>query len=456
MKNFLTLLTLFIIMSCADNSQISGETRSLEMGIGVVDITGEDAYILDPLQVKAIVFRQGNTLAALVACDAIGVSETMTKPTREKISNETGIPVENICIAATHTHMDSQRKPLEPAIVQAVKMGMASLKPVLLESALGQQNNISFHRRYFMKDGSVVFNPMFLNPDIVRPVGPIDPEVNIVMLKDATTNAPMASLSNFALHLDIVKEYGAVYQATGPGSPNAVSADYPYWLENNLRNEYGQNFNSVFFIGACGNINHWDFSKPGPQSGHKTKSREVGDSLHVSVKKALETAKQESPNLAVLSRTIDIPLQSFSDKDLLWAQNVGNENLSGKSEEPNEREQFLNDVRRRRILWLHEKKQQGITSQAVEIQAIRLSDNTAIVAMPGEIFVELGLTIKNHSPFDNTFIVALANNTIAYVPNRKAFSHGGYEVENSKLIAGGGEMMVKTAIELLDELTKVN
>ena len=454
MKTTIMLIISLIVLSCSSIEEPVLTNQSLEAGIGIVDITGRDAYVLDPLHVKAVVFRHGETKAAMVACDVIGVSADMTGPLREEIFQKTGIPVENIVITASHTHMGNPRKDLEPAIIQAISDANSNLKPVTIESALGEQFNISFHRRYFMRDGTVVFNPMFLNPDIVRPVGPIDPEVNFLLIKDASNNSPVASLSSFALHLDIVKEYGAVYQATGPGSPNAVSADYPYWLEEFLRKDFGQDFNSVFFMGTSGNINHWDFSKPGPQSGHKTKAREVGDSLYRSIIRSLDDSREETPSLAIISRTIDIPLQGFTNDDLSWAENIDEGKLSGKSEEPDEREQFLNNVRKRRILWLHEQKEKGIVSVPVEVQAIRLSDNTAIIALPGEIFVELGLTIKNHSPFHNTFVATLANNTIAYIPNKKAFAQGGYEVENSRLMAGGGELIVETAIELLKELQK--
>ena len=48
----------------------------------------------------------------------------------------------------------------------------------------------------------------------------------------------------------------------------------------------------------------------------------------------------------------------------------------------------------------------------VEVQAIAFSDDLAIVALPGEIFVELGLAIKAASPFKHTFIAELANGSI--------------------------------------------
>ena len=74
---------------------------------------------------------------------------------------------------------------------------------------------------------------------------------------------------------------------------------------------------------------------------------------------------------------------------------------------------------------------------SLEVQVLRLSRDTAIVTLPGEIFVELGLAIKRQSPFAHTFVVELANDNCAYVPNRAAFAQGAYEVENSRVAPGG-------------------
>jgi hypothetical protein len=92
------------------------------------------------------------------------------------------------------------------------------------------------------------------------------------------------------------------------------------------------------------------------------------------------------------------------------------------------------------------------TSLPAEVQVIRIGDDTAFVALPGEIFVELGLAIKKGSPFKNTFVIELANESPAYVPTRKAMEQGGYEAANSIYAPGGGETLVETALKLLGEL----
>ena len=76
--------------------------------------------------------------------------------------------------------------------------------------------------------------------------------------------------------------------------------------------------------------------------------------------------------------------------------------------------------------------------------------STCEAALPGEIFVELGLAIKQASPYRTTIVVELSSavETI-YVPTRAAYAGGSYEVTNSALQPGGGEMLVETAITLL-------
>lgn len=449
MQRLAAIVAFLLLITLRGLSQSSN--TPLQVGIGIVNITGDSAVILDPLHAKAIVFKQGNQQFALIECDLTAVPQQAFMPARQRAAAVLNTPVDNIALAATHTHMASRYKDVPSAVEEAVRIAKNNLKPITVRSGIAQQPYISFNRRYFMKDGSVVFNPMFLNPDIVRPAGGVDPEVGVVMFY--ADSKPLTALINFALHLDVVKEYGSRYQNSTAGSPNAVSADYPFWLNEALRNHFGAAFQSIFLTGACGNINHWDFSKPGPQSGYKTKSKEIGDSLYQSIKRTMPAMQTELPSLAIRSRTIAVALQSYTAEELAWAKSVDDKTLSQKSEEPTERQQFLNAVKRRRILALDEQRRSGGNGTIqLTVQAVRISHNTALVTLPGELFVELGQTIKNHSPFANTLIVELANNNVAYVPNQKAFAQGGYEVENSRLAPGGGELLVEAAIELLKEL----
>jgi hypothetical protein len=51
-----------------------------------------------------------------------------------------------------------------------------------------------------------------------------------------------------------------------------------------------------------------------------------------------------------------------------------------------------------------------------------------------------------------TIIVELSSGQIGYVPTRKAFEEGGYEVLSARFAPGGGELLAETAIKLLSAI----
>jgi hypothetical protein len=87
-----------------------------------------------------------------------------------------------------------------------------------------------------------------------------------------------------------------------------------------------------------------------------------------------------------------------------------------------------------------------------EVQVITLGNDLAWVALPGEIFVELGLDVKKRSPFKQTMIVELADGAIGYIPTKRAFTEGNYEPTSARCASGSGEMLVDAAVKLLNEL----
>ena len=86
------------------------------------------------------------------------------------------------------------------------------------------------------------------------------------------------------------------------------------------------------------------------------------------------------------------------------------------------------------------------------MQVIALGRDVAWVAWPGEIFVELGLSVEAGSPFAHTYNVELANGAIGYIPNKSAYPEGNYEVESARVAEGSGEMLVTSALRMLAEL----
>jgi len=433
----------------------------LTAGIAVIDITPPVGYrmsgyfherlstgTLNPLHAKAIVLHQGKEHAALVFCDIIGLSLDVSSRARAEASKKTGIPIENILIAATHTHtgplyFGALRKHLhnlaiakygsDPCekvdysselvakLVKVITEAEAAAKPVRLEAGVAQQQNLSFNRRFHMKDGSVRFNPGVLNPDIVRPAGPIDPEVGIVFFRQADSGSVVAALVNFALHLDTVG--GTKY-----------AADYPFYLEQSLRETYGNKLALLFGTGTCGDINHIDVAKK-----ERLKTDHIGKTLGQTINEKIESLKAVAePALAVRSEIVHAPLQRYEPDKVAWAREnikkVGTRELS-----------FLKQVEAYKILAIEMRRGETIP---LEVQVFRLSRDVAVVGLPGEVFVDLGLAIKRASPFPTTLVIELCQDAPGYIPTKKAFAEGSYETVNSRIAPGGGEMMLEAAVRL--------
>lgn len=464
MHHFRFIVCLFAI-SLAHVSAASAD--ELKAGVAVSDITPPIPFRMsgyfterlstgtkDPLHAKALVLQQGHESAALVFCDVVGASHLIVGEARAKASAATGIPAANIAIAATHSHTGPlyygalsdflhQRNieklggdPYDPMpyratlvaqIVDAVVKAKADLKPVEMKSGYAIEDRLSFNRRFHMKDGSVAFNPGQQNPNIVRVAGPTDPQVGIVTFGAPGADKPSAALVSFAMHLDTVG--GAEY-----------SADYPKYVEDVLRKQYGDVFTLLFGAGTCGDINHIDVKRL-----DRRDTATIGTMLGETVEKAIQgdtLASADEPTLAVRSTTIDAALQSFSEGEISQARE--NMKLVGTRDLP-----FLAQVEAYKILDVQRRLGKSI---ALDVKAFRLSKDTAIVTLPAEVFVEIGLAIKAASPFKTTLVIELTNDSLGYIPTKKAFAEGSYETVNSRIVPGTGEELVEAAMKLLKAL----
>ena len=463
MKN--TAYLVMVLMVCGLAAVSRAAAAELTAGVAVVDITPPVGYRMagyfnerlatetsDPLRAKAIVLRQGDQRVAMVFCDLLGIAPEVSSTARNEAAKKTGIAARSIVIAATHSHtgpmywdamrthyhqraLDEQGKDphetvdyaaeLAGKIVSAMAAAAARSRPANLSAASVEERGLSFNRRFHMKDGSVRFNPGVLNPQIVRAAGPIDPQVGIVMVRDAADGSALAAVVNFALHLDTTG--GTMY-----------SADYPFYAERALREDLGNQFTLFFGTGACGDINHLDVT-----TKERRNAEQIGKTLAAAVKRGLPTLGNiAEPSLAMRSQIIRAPLQKYGPEKIAWAkENIAN---VGTGRLP-----FLQEVEAYKILSLQDR---GGDTIALEVQVVRLSRDVAIVCLPGEVFSELGLAIKKASPFKTTLVVELCNDDPDYIPTNKAFGEGSYETVNSRIAPGGGERMAQTAIDLLREL----
>jgi neutral ceramidase len=311
-------------------------------------------------------------------------------------------------------------------IAQAVEEAVGRRTVARVSFACCDEPGLSFVRRFWMKDGTVGWNPGKLNPNILRPIGVVDPQVNVVYA-ESSGKQPLLTYVNFALHLD----------TTGGMQ---VSADYPATLARRLADYRGGEMLTLFANGTCGNINHLNVNWPQPQTSPE-EARRLGTILSAAVLKAYMDLKNvEDLTLSVRREVVQLPLAKFTEEELRQARQIAGRRGANTP--------FLEQVKAYRVLDVAARQGKPIE---VDVQVIALGHDIAWVALPGEVFVELGLSIKAASPFRQTNVVELANGVNHYIPNRSAYAEGQYEVVSTRYAEGAGEMLVTTALRLLNQ-----
>src|SRR6266567_3105339 len=233
MKNICILgwliLPIGLLTGCQTGTGARSALDSLKVGAAEIDITPPVGHrmagyfderlstgVHDPLKAKAIFVRQGQEQIAMVFCDLVGFSLNVTTNARAQASRLTGIPVSHIVICATHSHTgplfddtrrhyfhaaavakygaDPREKVYYPAylterLVKVIVEAHAKVHPAQLEAGIAKQEGLTFNRRYWMKNGKVAFNPGQLNPNIVKPAGPSDSDVGILLARASLSSS---------------------------------------------------------------------------------------------------------------------------------------------------------------------------------------------------------------------------------------------------------------------------
>ena len=430
-------------------------------GAAKVDITPKDgtplggyykfrgsAGVLDPLYAKTIVMEKDGTHAVIVVLDLSGTVRPIVAAARKAIQAQCGIEGDHVMISGTHTHtgpqqprgsmMDEITKVNSPPgvayinslpglIAESVKQAKAKLTPVNTSIAIGKAEGISFNRR-ILREGQqqAIWQPQKLTPQD-RPAGPVDPDVGVLLFQGTGADAtPVASLLNFAMH------------PTSVGGGVKISADYPGVFTRLVSERHGTEMIAVFANGCCGNINHHDYI-----TGKRRTTLELGTALADAADAAWPNLKRaDTFKPRIRSEQVTLQRRTFTEEQIAKAKDMA-ANMFTKN---------FGTVPMAETVCILETLDKKDEPLQAEVQVIAISDDVAVVALPGEIFVELGLALKKASPFKHTLIAELSNGSIGYVPNKEAWPQGNYEVVSARCEAGSGEKLVEVALKLLGQV----
>jgi hypothetical protein len=425
----------------------------------------------DDLFARALALKSGDTTIVLVNVDLGSISKEVADRAKQLAQGLTQIPAENILIATTHTHYapfvgrtaegpaKEYQEWLPPRIADAIWLAQSRLRPARVAHGSGSVPGEVFNRRYWMKDGKVWFNPpdvryrgadgryvnVWQSSDIVRPAGPTDPEVGVLVVMGEDWK-PIAVVANYALHY------------VGGPHYEKISADYFGYFERALQRMAGAEFVGIMFNGTCGDVNNEDYMGTREADGTYRKDYELGSFYQVERVSNVVAAevfrvwqgwrrsqyRSEVP-LGVANDWFRFQFRRVSPEEVAQARDA----LAGPEADSFGDVQWLERVHARAVVDCAERGPERVT----QIQAFRIGD-LGVVTLPGEIFVEYGLQIKKASPFAQTLVCELANDSVGYVPTDRAMTEGSYEVLNSRAAPGTEGAMVSTATTLLKQLAR--
>ena len=407
----------------------------------------------DQLQSRCLVLDNGQTQIAFVICDNLGISREVYDRARLIIAQETEFPVENILMAATHTHSatrvqtDNYRPQIVRGIADSVRLAVDNLKPARIGWGRIDEPSEVFNRRWHVTDSSLLKNPfggidqVRMNPPrnhaaLIEPAGPTDPEISFLSLQ-ATNGCPIALLANYSLHY------------VGGVNKGDVSADYFGIFCNRIAELLGATSTQPLFVGmlsngTSGDVNNIDFRDSGEKYEPYEKMNQVAELVAKRVKAAHDQIKLYDW-VPLNSVVRELKLQFLKPDEIM--QKYMGEVLAKPKTSPQYHQYERNYAERVQRLLV------GPDEVTVPLQAVRVGE-VGIAAIPFEVFAETGLEIKDRTPFTHAFTIELANDYHGYLPTPNQHELGGYEtwMGTSKVQLDASELIKHTILDMMNNL----
>jgi len=421
----------------------------LRVGTAAVELEADDSMVIagsilprtvkgqeGKLRAVAVVLEKQPTKVAIVACDILMLTRDLLDPVVAEIEKTTGIPTSNVLVNCTHTHHapstivvhgygrdETFCRTVQRAIVKAVQEANRNLSTddCRFLFHLGKEGTVGQNSRQLLADGMIYW----IGPrEFVRPTGPFDPELPVLAFRGGDDKL-RALIFNHSTH------------NIGTRQPGKRSPAFYGLAAQELEAELGGI--ACFLEGASGSTHN--LGVPADECVQRIKS---------AVREALGQAQPRPvERLAALKRPFQFKVRRFDEAKEDEAVCVYCRKYSGR------RADATIEVFRTMRKTLAPMQGQ---SRETWLQAVLIGD-VAIVGVPAEFFTQLGLDIKNRSPFRHTYVAELANDWIGYLPNLEGHKLGGYQVwtgYHSYAEPGTGERIVDEAVAMLRKLKEEN
>ena len=411
----------------------------LQAGAALIDITPPPGLAMsgfaartepatgahDRLTVRAIAVDD----TAVLAADVLGLHEEMSRRIRERCL----LPASHVIIAAVHNHGGPASmvgragketdagflQRLEDACVAAIDLAVVRQQPATLSIAMGDDPGVARNRRH---QGGLV-----------------DPSLPLLRIRGADGNM-IAVLTSYACHPVVL------------GADNRLwTADYPHFVRMALEAAYPGAM-AMFLTGCTGDANTGHSAQASVSlAGSETRTFATAERLGLKIATSALAALERSAGTGAIASQAEV-LLPFERLETLPLPELAAMWEAERADSEPARAILLGHW----INWARTAPAAPFTPWPGRVSVLRWGD-VPIVALPGEIFAETGLTIRHAIGGRPAFVISYAESVPGYIPAASEFRFGGYEVDEAHrfigmpatFAAGSAEALAAAAIELL-------
>ena len=377
--------------------------------------------VMDPLELNSVVLESGEEKIVIVTADLLAMNLANATSIRNLISAETGIPTQNILMQCLHQHTATTGGSTDVSCAEYVAVlkrkyvdvvclalnDLAEAKMSCAEKATSEE--VSFIRRYRMKDGNVMTNPGTMNPEIDHPLGKSDNTVRLVRF--TREDAKDIALVAFQTHPDTI-------------GGTQFSADWPGFARRKFEKEMPE-VHCILTNGCQGDTNHHKPGRPQIRKSEQAEryafTRRMGEII---AQAALDVWEKTAPlKEGAISTAFEITsirtnldgIERIEECKALY------EKILEKDEEVMKLPMSEKGAIRRIA-----KMENYVLFQKVPVSMVAFGE-LAVIGYGGEPFTEYADVLREAYPDLFILTACNCNGSQGYLPSAAAFAEGGYE-----------------------------
>jgi hypothetical protein len=434
-----------------------------------------------PLYVSVLLLEQshdeGRERIALVEFDLVGL-HGLERGVQEAVAAEAALDPDQVRVTVTHNHANpvmwdnwigdgrervrEYRDGLATAAAGAARAARLGLQPVRAASGTGRCT-IGRNRRQTVEepDGS---RRVIVGRD---DAGPTDPEVAVLRL-DRLDGTPFAAVFGYTCHPTTLGPDNRLHSPDYPGVAKAVveaATGAPVLFMQGAAGDVGPRHGFVDDVAVVERLGtelglevaatfaRLDTRAVRLEYSH---ARDSGATLAMWIER---DGDDVPPLLAARRSRVALPLRPQPSVDAMqaeydrWQTELARVTSDGSNAASVEATMWR--ARRAQMALARAVTFGGRETIDVTIEVLRVGD-AAFVGCNGEPFCEIGLAVKDVSPFAVTFFGGYTGPSRGYIPWPRAFDEGGYEVDTTPYTREAAQALVEAAHEALAGVHRID